>query len=261
MTLSAGAVHVHELTFGDCDGLATAAARVLSPEERRRAADLTAAPLRRRFELSHAFVRWVLAIYVDGDPATIDIGVANSGKPELIAAKTGPSSPAFNLAHCDSHALVAVTMAPAVGVDVERNRPGLDIRGIARRHFAAEEAKALEALDDEAAHDWFLRLWTYKEAFAKAIGLGLSLPFDQVVAGGLGTPTPSLRIVPPEHGSAALWSLWQWRVAPGIQASAVARGTARQLTRHDDSGRFAAFLADASPVTATPHPQEEATRQ
>ena len=86
----------------------------------------------------------------------------------------------FNLSHSGSRVLCMVSAdagghAAAVGCDVEQ-MDAVDLR-LARRFFSPEEADRLEALESrEAQRELFYRLWTLKESFLKATGLGLTLP-------------------------------------------------------------------------------------
>ena len=93
------------------------------------------------------------------------------GKPYL--PESGVS---FNLSHAGRWAVLAASVSP-VGVDIERIRSGE--RGVARRFFCPEETALLDAIPDETQRNaMFFRLWTLKESFLKATGLGLSLPLN-----------------------------------------------------------------------------------
>lgn len=85
------------------------------------------------------------------------------GKPEL----DGMPNMQFNLSHSGTWAACAVSDLP-VGVDVEKNHCSLEL---AKRHFLPQEVALL-------SEDGFLRLWTAKESFSKAIGRGLSVRLD-----------------------------------------------------------------------------------
>ena len=66
-----------------------------------------------------------------------------------------------------------------LGVDIE----ALDKRvslPVARRYFSAREVSALDALAPEARPRRFLRLWTLKEAYLKAVGEGLAGGLDRM---------------------------------------------------------------------------------
>ena len=71
----------------------------------------------------------------------------------------------FNLSHSGDVTLVAVARDSEVGVDVERIRPVIEMREIARRWLGR---------DDVADEQEFFRAWTRHEAMVKALGVGLS---------------------------------------------------------------------------------------
>ena len=87
------------------------------------------------------------------------------GKPHL------PDRAPFNITHAGDYAVLALS-ARAVGVDLERVRP-VDWRRIARRYFHPEERACLERSADPETE--FFRIWTLKESFLKAEGVGFSL--------------------------------------------------------------------------------------
>lgn len=104
------------------------------------------------------------------------------GKPYLV----GEEMPFFSLSHAGSWVLCAVS-PDECGCDIEKIR---DIdRNLARRFFCPGETLAIEQEAGEAQKaDMFFRLWTLKESYMKATGLGMSLPFDAFeisLAGGV----------------------------------------------------------------------------
>lgn len=94
------------------------------------------------------------------------------GKPAL-APRTGAPPVAFNLAHTDSAALLAVAIGREVGVDIERVRPGLDVDALSGSVLSAREQRALRGRYGDARVAGFLTYWTRKEAYLKARGEGL----------------------------------------------------------------------------------------
>jgi 4'-phosphopantetheinyl transferase len=84
----------------------------------------------------------------------------------------------FNVAHSGILALFAFTSGRAVGVDVELIREVPDADDLAERFFSPTEAASLRALQLDRRSLAFLACWTRKEAFIKALGLGLSCPLD-----------------------------------------------------------------------------------
>jgi 4'-phosphopantetheinyl transferase len=58
--------------------------------------------------------------------------------------------------------------------------PFPDLESLSRRILAPSERAHIAALPDRERHCGFFRLWTLKEAYAKARGLGVSLRFNQL---------------------------------------------------------------------------------
>ena len=76
--------------------------------------------------------------------------------------------------------LLAVTRWREVGVDVERVEPRHALGPIADRLFAEDEAAELRSLPDTGRIQRFFELWTRKEAYAKALGVGFAVPLAEL---------------------------------------------------------------------------------
>lgn len=115
-------------------------------------------------------LRTVLSAYTGIPAAECPIETDPNGRPRLASASID-----FNLSHTRGMIAVAVSDGAAVGVDVEaRGRAWSP--ALARRYFSADEVDALERLPPGARHTRFYELWTLKEAYVKARGLGLAMP-------------------------------------------------------------------------------------
>lgn len=105
-----------------------------------------------------------------------NIALSEYGKPYI---KGSPLS--FSLSHSGELAALAVSESE-VGCDIEKVRP-IDFR-IAKKYFFNTE---YEALQNEANEDkrleLFFRLWTLKESFIKAAGLGFQLGLNKFEIG------------------------------------------------------------------------------
>jgi 4'-phosphopantetheinyl transferase len=139
----------------------------LSTAERERADQLSRPEVRRRFIAARSGLRRVLASYLSVPPRSLEFFKGPQGKPAL------PGGPEFNLSHSDDLALCAVAHGRQVGIDLERLRCIPERDDIARQWFREEEREAYHA--ESASRDSaFLRLWTRREAYLKAIGTGLA---------------------------------------------------------------------------------------
>lgn len=133
---------------------------LLSAEERARCERLGFAADRRDYAVAHALLRVCLA--------------------EHRKIDSRGTSPAVSLSHTRGLVACAIAAYGVVGVDVEAIDATVDGAAIARRHFAAEEAAALDACAAEERSSRFFEFWTLKEAILKACGVGLGLPLDAV---------------------------------------------------------------------------------
>ena len=98
---------------------------------------------------------------------------APHGKPSVRDAQ-GEAGPAISLAHSRGLVAVAVCAAGAVGIDVERPRKR-DFSALAEQAFGPREITEIAAAGGGA----FYRIWTLREAMAKATGAGLALALNR----------------------------------------------------------------------------------
>jgi 4'-phosphopantetheinyl transferase len=215
-----------------------ALAAVLDAGERRRAAACRSADDRRRFVLAHAAARHIAAHRLGAPPAGIRWEHGPHGKPRLAGRWTGAQ---LNLSHSGALAMVALTAARPVGVDVQRVLPHLDTAAMARRYFPPCEAESVAAEPDPVRRaERFALLWARKEALVKAYGgrltQGLRVPVHD-----LGTAAPD-----PYHPAAGCpvvgdgpdgWArghrITDLPAPPGYRAAVALAGTAPyRVTRH-----------------------------
>ncbi len=129
----------------------------------RRAADRT------RYIAAHALLRTAISAASGRPPASLTLTRGPYGKPFL------PATPAlhFNLTHTAGLVAVALHSSP-IGCDAEPANRHME-EGVLYM-MAAEERGWLRRLPPGAVRDRaFIKLWVIKEAFSKALGLGLSL--------------------------------------------------------------------------------------
>jgi 4'-phosphopantetheinyl transferase len=150
---------------------------LLDDEERRRAARWHFRIDRQRYTVGRGLLKLLLAKYLTCEPDAIRLWYNSYGKPGLTG-EDGPGGLKFNLAHSDGLVLYVVTRGREVGVDVERIRPGVDWRELASRFFAPGEVAELSAVAPDLREQAFFAGWTRKEAYLKALGLGMAVPLD-----------------------------------------------------------------------------------
>ena len=141
---------------------------VLDTEEGQRADQLQSDGDRRRFVVAHAAQRLIVGERLGAPAGELRWERGPHGKPTLCGRWTGVSD---NLSHSGGLCLVAITERRRVGVDIQRLIPGMDVVAMAERYFRPEEARFVRESQDAAVRaDRFARLWSRKEALAKAGG-------------------------------------------------------------------------------------------
>lgn len=134
---------------------------------------------RLRYLFAHALVRTTLSHYLPSTPPAGWRFVANRhGRPE-IAPGMAEIPLRFSLSHTQGLVACAVALGRDVGVDVEHLQPPVFDLGVASQPFAPIEVRGLTAQPEGVRRERFFSLWTLKEAYIKARGLGLALPLDQ----------------------------------------------------------------------------------
>lgn len=196
---------------------------ILSREERDRASRFRFPELHRRYTISHACLRVLLAGYLRRHPASIGFCFGRSGKPSVAGA-----SVEFNMSHSGEMAAYAFTSNASIGVDLEHVRPLPDMLSIAGRFFGREEAAELMATVDDRRDEAFYRCWTRKESFIKALGDGLSYPLDRFRV-SLAPGTPAIISIDGNEDAARQWTLYDLAPAHGYIGSIAIQGVSRQL--------------------------------
>lgn len=142
---------------------------MLPDEDRSRARRFHRDADRLRFCIGRVMLRTLLAAYTGQTPQSITLSTGPNDKPVMNG---GPS---FNLSHSGTTVLVGVAESGDLGVDVEAVRAIDDIDSLARSCLSNREIEALAAWAAGEKLRAFLRAWTRKEAFVKALGTGIGI--------------------------------------------------------------------------------------
>ncbi len=167
--LAADEVHVWAVSLAVGPERLAQLTALLDEEERRRAARFAHQPSREQFVITRASLRTLLGRYLDLPPQAVRFSTEPLGKPALVSEALH-----FNVSHTQGMALMAMTRIGPIGIDIEESRKYPSHRDIAGRFFSPAEVEALRSLPEEASDEAFFQVWTRKEAFLKALGMGLA---------------------------------------------------------------------------------------
>jgi 4'-phosphopantetheinyl transferase len=195
---------------------------VLNAEERARANRMLRASQRGQYTLCRGVLRMLLAAYTGQRPEAVEFAYGPWGKP-LAAGQLAEAHLEFNLAHSGELAVYAVTQGRRVGVDVECAREVPEAEQIVARHFAAEECTAWQQLAAEERQAAFFRVWTRREAFAKATGQGLGQGWSEFAVAVEASAARLLHIAG-DAAAAAGWTLCDLDLPPPYHGAVAAEG-------------------------------------
>ncbi|KAI4300493.1 hypothetical protein L6164_033865 [Bauhinia variegata] len=156
---------------------------ILSPCEKENIFRMSGEQLKKRALLARTLVRTTLARYQMNrqiDPKSLKFWKNIHGKPEVdwqYADDWRLPPLHFNISHTSSLIACGVTVGSPIGIDVEEKERRLknDTLAFARRYFSPLELEMLTHISDpEIQRKEFIKLWTLKEAYVKALGKGFS---------------------------------------------------------------------------------------
>jgi 4'-phosphopantetheinyl transferase len=189
----------------------------LSPGELKRAEEMASPQRRRSFLARRQMARQVLAEATGTAPAELVLERRCERCGELHPASPlgGAGEPVWWSAS-RSEGLAAIAIAHRrVGLDLERRDARPRWERIARRFFSAAEHRAIGGSPER-----FLELWTLKEAYLKALGLGLPGGLRALECTGLEPAAGGWSETPARPG----WRFRNLEPAPGFIAALAVEG-------------------------------------
>lgn len=150
----------------------------LSREEKTRAARMVHTKDRDLAICSYGIRRELLGRYGGISPAAISFQENGYGKPALM--DENPHQISFNLSHSKNRILLGICRNRNIGVDIQYIDTKIPALVIAERFFRSEDSRYLASIQDDEIIPSFYRIWTAREAYCKAEGMGFSLPAEEI---------------------------------------------------------------------------------
>lgn len=114
----------------------------------------------------------------------------------------------FNIAHTRGALVMAFVGQGAVGVDVEYIQRRCRALAVAQRYFSPTEVAELHRLAPEQQRTRFFDLWTLKEAYIKACGMGLAISLDSF-SFNFAAPELAIAFDARRDDKPERWQFWQ----------------------------------------------------
>lgn len=147
--------------------------QTLSDKEIERANRFLFVEHQRRFIVAHGMMRQILSEYIGSSPESVRLGTNSNGKPILMQSNHRDTW-SFSLSYSADLAVLAICRGAEIGVDIEWRRLDRSFLEMARRYFFPGETHYLFGLQGDRLVEEFYRIWTLKESWLKAIGVGLA---------------------------------------------------------------------------------------
>ena len=155
------------------------------------------------FIIARALLRRILAFHLEIKPEHVQFMQNTHGKPLLKNNRLH-----FNLTHSGDVALIAISSGRPLGIDIEKISREVEYLELGERFFAIEEIEQLRLANNKQEQAViFFNLWTRKEAFIKAIGLGLSFSLSKFAVTGLPHTKPKFIRIDDEDFAKQDWQL------------------------------------------------------
>ena len=151
----------------------------LSDDEKKRAARYRFDKHRHRFVTGRGTIREILADLVKCPPQEISFELNKFGKPALCAPASCRHIQ-FNASSSAMMGAIAISDGIALGLDIEKMKPakGVDNDLIVKNEFTRDEYDWYIKHRNSERPRIFFEFWTCKEAYLKALGIGLSGKLD-----------------------------------------------------------------------------------
>ena len=173
---------------------------------------------KKRYLVGRALIRTILSSRTGVAPAQIMLAREAHGRPYLPPSGQGPALQ-FNLSYTDGLVAAALVAEGRIGVDVEYRSRNTDCLEIAQRYFSPSEYTELQQLPEIQMKERFFELWTLKEAYVKARGLGLNLALDKVNFNFSDNSSDQITVASPTMSKGKCWHLRLLNPSPEHKAA------------------------------------------
>jgi len=195
---------------------------VLDNAERLRIESLKDRGARNQYLVAHALLRVALSAARPVIPSEWRFDQTPSGQP-VISQLQRVAPLFFSLSHTKSLAVCAVSSIARVGVDAERIEASLEMAELAPHVLSQDEREWWKREEPQVRLRWFYQLWSLKESFLKAVGLGLQVQPSRLSFRLSDRMSPELRQLPVELGRREEWSFRVFDPTP-VHVCALAAG-------------------------------------
>ena len=125
----------------------------------------------------------------------------------------------FNLSHSKNKLVLAIARHELLGVDIEYGLKLRRVEKLAKRYFSISEIDDFGVLAKDQMQKKFYDLWSLKEAYIKACGMGLAIPLDHFSFSFQSKNGIEIKFDKERTDEPRLWRFWEIDSEPGYHLS------------------------------------------
>jgi 4'-phosphopantetheinyl transferase len=153
--------------------------RLLTKSERDRSTKILDQDKRLLYLGGRVGLRLLLSGYTQLNNSSLEFGIGEKGKPKLLnTLEEGKLM--FNYTVSSRYALYGFAWNRELGVDLETIPRNVDGEAMARRTLTDLEQQSWKTIQEDQKNNAMLACWTRKEAYGKALGVGIRYAMNQV---------------------------------------------------------------------------------
>jgi len=214
LKIDSGEIHVWCIFFEHLrdESLLMTFRELLNEEERQQETRFYFDRDRRRYLITRALVRTTLSRYANLSPQQWTFTSNEYGRPEISNIEPQIRKLSFNISHTNHLIALGIALDDMLGLDVENVKHHEVSLDVADRFFSLDEISDLYKEPPERRRQRFFELWTLKESYIKARGMGLAIPLDHFAFRFPRNDSVRLSIDPKQNDIASRWRFWQFRL-------------------------------------------------
>lgn len=147
---------------------------ILDPMEREKGSSFRDPNNQTKYFYYHIALRKILSQYNSKLPSEIEYSFNSQNKPFIK-----DSNMHFSFSHSSEIAICGITSSHSIGIDIEKII-SIDFQSIISTFFSLEEIQAISSLEEKDKTIGFYSIWTAKEAYGKARGVGITYPLTRI---------------------------------------------------------------------------------
>ena len=173
--------------------------------------------------MARGYLRHILSKYLALQATEIQFNYTDKGKP-FIDPSQNPTGLTFNISHSSNILVCAVSKNRRIGIDVEQIRELRTLNGMIRIVLSTTEQASFALLPKQDQLFAFFNSWTGKEAYLKAIGMGIAFGLQAVEVVFDPSRAVELLQVNGDRAQVAKWTIKRISPHSGYIAATVVEG-------------------------------------